>query len=208
MSSVVKVRRLAVLDAYEFSSSVFPDARGSFTAPYSEPEFVEAVGHPLHVAQANVSVQARRGVLRGVHFAAVPPGQAKYLWVPRGAVLDVVVDLRVGSPTFGEWDAVRCDDVSGTAMYLAEGLGHAFVALRDDTVVSYLCSTGYDPVNEHTISPLDPAFGLPWPDDVPPILSDRDRDAPSLADTVAAGLLPSYDACLRRYAALRAAAAS
>ncbi|MGH3450350.1 MAG: dTDP-4-dehydrorhamnose 3,5-epimerase family protein, partial [Haloechinothrix sp.] len=156
------------------------------------------------VAQTNHSV-SRRGVIRGVHFADTPPGQAKYVYCPRGALLDVVVDVRAGSPTFGAWDAVRLDDKDFRAVYLAEGLGHAFVALAEDTVMAYLCSTAYNPVAEHGITPLDPALGLPWPTDLEPVLSQKDADAPTLAEAAAAGALPRYEDCLARYAELRAA---
>src|SRR5262249_29186701 len=150
-------------------------------APYQEAAFVAAVGAPLRVAQANHSV-SRAGVIRGGHFADVPPGQAKYLYCPRGALLDVVVDLRVGSPTFGAHHAVRLDSESYRAIYLAEGLGHAFCALADDTVASYLCSTPYNPAAERTVNPLDPELALPWPADLTQILSERDAAAPTLAE--------------------------
>ncbi|HEY0637015.1 MAG TPA: dTDP-4-dehydrorhamnose 3,5-epimerase family protein [Pseudonocardiaceae bacterium] len=201
----MKVRDLSVPGAFEFSPTVFPDSRGLFLTPYTEESFVEVLGHPLHVAQTNHSV-SRRGVVRGVHFAAVPPGQAKYVYCPRGAFLDVVVDLREGSPTFGQWDVVHCDETSLRAVYVSEGLGHAMVALTDDTAISYLCSAGYNPGAEFAINPMDPELALPWPDDVELVLSERDLAAPSLADTRAAGRLPSYQACLARYAELRAAA--
>ena len=81
------------------------------------------------------------GVLRGIHFSDVPPGQAKYVTCVAGAVLDVVVDIRVGSPTFGQWDSVLLDDVDRREIYLAEGLGHAFMSLADGSTVVYLCST-------------------------------------------------------------------
>ena len=78
----------------------------------------------------------------------VPPGQAKYLYCPQGAFLDVVVDIRVGSPTFGTWDATRLDPVGFRAVYVPEGVAHGMLALEDDTVISYLCSTGYNPGRE------------------------------------------------------------
>lgn len=202
----MKVRELTVGGAFEFIPAVFPDDRGLFVAPYSEPAFVEALGHPLHVAQANTSL-SHRGVVRGVHFADVPPGQAKYIYCPRGALLDVIIDIRVGSPTFGQWDAVRLDDAEYRAVYVAEGLGHAFLALEDNTSMAYLCSTGYNPTAEHGINPLDPALGLPWPSTMEFVLSDRDRAAPTLANLLAGGLLPDYATCQARYAELRGAAA-
>lgn len=195
---------MAVPGGYEFCPPVFPDDRGLFVAPFQEPAFRNATGQGLHVAQANHSV-SRPGVVRGVHFADVPPGQAKYVYCPRGALLDVAVDVRTGSPTFGSCDAVRLDSETYHAVYLAEGIGHAFLALTEDTVMAYLCSTAYAPGREHTVHPLDPALGLPWPADVEPVLSAKDAGAPTLAEAAEAGLLPSWQDCQARYAQLRAA---
>jgi len=103
-------------------------------------------------------------VVRGIHFADVPPGQAKYVTCPRGAVLDYMVDVRVGSPTFGAVDVVRLDSEHRRAVYLSEGLGHAFLALEDNSTLTYLCSTGYAPGREHGINPVDPGLGLPLPE--------------------------------------------
>jgi dTDP-4-dehydrorhamnose 3,5-epimerase len=189
----VQTRALSIAGAYVFEPPRFEDDRGLFVAPYQEAEFVAATGAPLRVAQSNHSV-SRRGVIRGVHFADVPPGQAKYVYCPHGALLDVVVDVRIGSPTFGAHEAVLLDSRSYRAVYLAEGLGHAFCALTDDTVASYLCSTPYTPTIERTVSAMDPALGLPWPAELTPVLSDRDADAPTLAEAAAAGLLPWYTA--------------
>lgn len=193
---------LAVPGAWVFEPPVFPDDRGVFAAPFQGAAFREATGFDLAVAQTNHSL-SRRGVIRGVHYADVPPGQAKYVYCPRGSMLDVVVDIRVGSPTFGEHAVVELDATSCRALYLSEGLGHAFVALEDDTVMSYLCSTPYTPTAERGISPLDPVLGLPWPAELSPVLSDKDAGAPTLAEAEQAGLLPTWTACSARYAALR-----
>lgn len=194
----MQVRELAVPDAFELTPRVFPDQRGRFLETYRAEVLAAAVGHPLALAQANCSVSAR-GVVRGVHFADVPPSQAKYVTCLSGAVLDVVVDIRVGSPAFGRWDAVRLDDVDHRALYLAEGLGHAFMALTDDAVVSYLCSAPYAPGREHGLHPLDPELALPWPADVEPLLSPKDAEAPTLSQALAAGLLPAYEDCVALY---------
>lgn len=198
----MQVAELSVPGSFVFTPKQWPDPRGVFLEWFKAAVFTEAVGHPLTVGQANHSV-SQRGTLRGVHFADVPPGQAKYVYCTRGAVLDVVVDIRVGSPTFGAVDSVRLDDVDRRAIYLPEGMGHAFLALTDEAHVTYLCSTPYNPGGEHGIHPLDPALGLPWPDDVEALLSDKDAAAPTLDEARAQGLLPSYDACLERYADLR-----
>jgi dTDP-4-dehydrorhamnose 3,5-epimerase len=176
-----------------------------FVAPFQQATFINATGHRLQLAQCNHSM-SRRGVIRGVHFSDVPPGQAKYVHCARGALLDVAIDVRLGSPTFGRWCSVLLDTTNHRAVYLAEGIGHAFIALADDTMMVYLCSTGYDPAAERTIHPLDPALALPWPTDLKPILSDKDRTAPTLAEAQAAALLPNWSACLTRYTELRSAA--
>ncbi|MEV7780750.1 dTDP-4-dehydrorhamnose 3,5-epimerase [Kitasatospora sp. NPDC088351] len=196
------VRKLAVDGAYAFTPAVHPDERGTFCASYTESSFVAAVGHPLRLGQYHNSV-SRRGTVRGIHFADVPPGQGKFVTCTRGSLLDVVVDIRVGSPTFGQWDSLVLDSGKREGVYLAEGLGHAFMALEDDTVAAYLCSTEYNPAAEHEIDPFDPALGLPWPDGIAPLVSDRDRDAPTLREARQAGALPDYGVCSARYAELR-----
>lgn len=193
------MRQLGIEGAWAHEPKVFHDERGSFHEWFTEGGFAASTGRRLRLAQANCSVSAR-GTLRGVHFADVPPGQAKYVTCVRGSVLDVVVDVRTGSPTFGRWEAVRLDDESHAAVYLAEGLGHAFMALGDDATVVYLCSEGYAPAREHGIDPLDPGLGIEWPADLAPLLSPKDAAAPSLAEARERGLLPSYAEC-RAYAA-------
>lgn len=199
----MEIRPLAVDGAFEVTPRQFGDDRGTFLEWFKQERFHEATGHDLDLAQANCSV-SRRGVLRGIHFADVPPGQAKYVTCVRGAVLDVAVDIRIGSPTFGRWDSVLLDERDRRGIYLAEGLGHAFLALEDDSTVVYLCSTGYNPGAEHEVHPLDPAIGITWPTDVAPLLSPKDAAAPTLAEAAERGLLPAYDACLARAAQLRA----
>ncbi|MET9321084.1 dTDP-4-dehydrorhamnose 3,5-epimerase [Streptomyces sp. NPDC003038] len=189
----MKFRELSIEGAFEITPQLHGDPRGLFTEWYRFDRLAEVVGHPLNLAQANLSVSSR-GVVRGIHFADVPRGQAKYVACVRGAVLDVIVDLRVGSPTFGRWEGVRLDDVDRRAVYLSEGLGHGFCALTDDATLSYLCSETYNPTGEHSVHPLDPGLAIDWPADVP-LLSARDEAAPSLEDAVASGLLPDYAVC-------------
>jgi dTDP-4-dehydrorhamnose 3,5-epimerase len=185
----VEVTALAIAGAYVFEPRFHPDERGGFLEWYTQASFVEHVGHPLAIAQANHSV-SRRGVLRGLHYADVPPGQAKYVYCPRGRALDIVVDIRVGSPTFGQHAAVQLDSVARRAVYLAEGLAHGFMALEDDTDITYLCSTPYNPTAEHALNPLDPALKLPWPLDIEPVLAPRDHQALTLAQAQERGVLP------------------
>ncbi|WP_066944921.1 dTDP-4-dehydrorhamnose 3,5-epimerase [Streptomyces lushanensis] len=197
------MRQLSVEGAWVQEPKVFQDSRGSFHEWFQASDFTASAGHTLRLAQANCSVSAR-GTLRGIHFADVPPGQAKYVKCVRGAVLDVIVDIRVGSPTYRRWEAVRLDDVDHHAVCLAEGLGHAFMALTDDATVVYLCSEGYAPGREHGIDPLDPELGIEWPRGITPLLSEKDAAAPTLAEAEARGLLPSYEECRAYYAELAA----
>jgi dTDP-4-dehydrorhamnose 3,5-epimerase len=197
----MKIRPLTIEGAWEITSPQHGDPRGMFMEYYRFDHLAEAVGHPLRLAQANLSVSAR-GVVRGIHFADVPPGQAKYVSCVAGSVLDVIVDLRVGSPTFGQWDSVQLDDVDRRAVYISEGLGHGFCTLSESATLSYFCSETYNPTGEHTLHPLDPDLGIDWPAEAPQF-SDRDAAAPSLAELLAAGALPSYDTVREFTASLR-----
>ena len=189
----MKVRELTIPGAWEITPQTHTDTRGLFFEWFTDASFSDFAGHRFTMAQANCSVSAA-GVLRGIHFAQLPPSQAKYVTCLTGAVYDVVVDIRTGSPTYGHWDAVTLDTHHRRTIYLSEGLGHAFLALEDDSTVMYLCSAPYAPGREHTINPLDPAIGITWPDlNGEPILSDRDHHAPTLAQVHAAGLLPTWD---------------
>jgi dTDP-4-dehydrorhamnose 3,5-epimerase len=196
----VQIRELKIPDAYEVTPMVHRDDRGEFLEWYRFDRLEETVGHRLDLRQANLSV-SKRGTVRGIHFAELPRGQAKYVTVATGSVIDFVVDVRVGSPTFGTWDSVTLDTVDRRAVYLAEGLGHAFIALDDDTVLTYLVSDVYSPTMEHGIDPLDEEIGLDFgfPADKL-LLSPKDIDAPSLRE--AAGSLPDWEACRELYKGL------
>ncbi|WP_237569929.1 dTDP-4-dehydrorhamnose 3,5-epimerase [Mycolicibacterium lacusdiani] len=184
-------RELSVPGAWEITPAIHPDSRGRFFEWFTDAAFAEMTGHRFDLAQANASVSAK-GVLRGLHFAELPPSQAKYVTCLRGSVFDVVVDIRVGSPTFGRWDSVLLDDREHRSVYLSEGLAHGFLALQDESTVAYLCSAPYAPGREHTVRATDPAVGIEWPvTDL--VLSDRDAAAPTLAEVRAAGLLPTWD---------------
>jgi dTDP-4-dehydrorhamnose 3,5-epimerase len=197
----VKFRPLSIEGAFEITPVVHGDKRGSFAETFRQDQFAAEIGHPLRIAQINNSISAR-DVVRGVHWADVPPGQAKYVTCQRGAVVDYVVDIRVGSPTFGRWESVRLDEADKRAVYVSEGLGHAFRALTDDASLLYLVSAPYNPQREHAINPLDPDLAIDW-DVSDPILSARDTAAPSLAEALGRGMLPDYEQCLAYRTSLR-----
>ena len=189
----MQIRELKIPDSYEITPKQFGDDRGVFLEWYRFDRLAEVVGHSIDLRQANTSV-SKRGVVRGIHFADVPVGQAKYVTATHGAVLDYVVDIRVGSPTFGQWDSVLLDGVDRRAIYLAEGLGHAFVALTDDATVSYLVTDTFKADREHGIDPLDPEIGLVFPPEAgEALLSPKDTAAPTLSEAAASGLLPTWD---------------
>ena len=190
----VEVADLSISGSWLFTPILRPDNRGVFLESFKSSVFFDVVGRPLDLAQMNISVSSS-GTVRGVHFADVPPGQAKYVQCFDGRILDIVVDIRVGSPTFGQWDAVELDSESRTGLFIEEGLGHAFCALSGVATVGYLCSEGYAPSREHGVHPLDPEIGIQWPVDCEIVLSSKDAAAPTLAEAKDQGLLPTIAAC-------------
>ncbi|WP_091293741.1 dTDP-4-dehydrorhamnose 3,5-epimerase family protein [Micromonospora halophytica] len=190
------VRPLDISGAFLISSRSFTDERGAFFEVYREDVLTDVLGYqPPKIVQTNYSV-SRSNVLRGIHGAAVPPGLAKLVTCVRGSMLDFVVDLRTGSPTFGKWDMIVLNGRDAASLYVEEGLGHAFVALDDDTCVQYQLSELYRPQDVITVHPLDPEIGLPLRLPAAPVLSDRDAAAPTLREAAERGLLPSYDSCM------------
>ncbi|MGG5260018.1 dTDP-4-dehydrorhamnose 3,5-epimerase family protein [Phycicoccus avicenniae] len=190
----MEIRPLGIDGAFVVTPRQFPDDRGVFLESFRGDRLAEHLGHRPDVVQTNISVSAR-GTVRGVHFADVPPGQGKYVTALTGSLVDYVVDIRVGSPTFGQWEAVTLDAVDRRAVWLSEGLGHAFCALEDDTTAMYLCTAAYNPTGEHGVHPLDPAIGLELPAGIEPLLSPKDAAAPSLLEARDTGLLPTAEAC-------------
>jgi dTDP-4-dehydrorhamnose 3,5-epimerase len=193
----VQVEPLAIDGAWMLSPPQHRDDRGVFFEWFRADLLAEATGRQFTVAQANQSV-SRRGTLRGLHYADVPPGQAKLVSCPAGKILDVIVDIRDGSPTFGRHVSVTLDETDRRSLFIAEGLGHAFLAMTDNALVTYLVSTTYNPAAEHGLNPLDPEVGITWPLGEL-LLSPKDQEAPTLDEAREQHLLPSYDACVRRY---------
>lgn len=199
----MKARELDVPGAWEITPQLHGDSRGMFFEWLTDREFTAFAGHRLEVRQANCSVSSA-GVLRGLHFAQLPPSQAKYVTCLSGSVFDVVVDIRVGSPTFGRWTSVLLDDQDRRSVYISEGLAHGFLALQDNSTVMYLCSAEYNPQREHTIHATDPALGIDWPTGYDLVLSERDAAAPTLEEVSKSGLLPTWEATRAFVEGLRA----
>jgi dTDP-4-dehydrorhamnose 3,5-epimerase len=185
---------LKIEGSWVFTPKKFPDERGSFHEVFKLPLLSEALGFGFEVKQVNQSV-SKAGVIRGIHWADVPPGQAKYVFCSKGSIWDVVIDIRVGSPTFGQFDGEVISAENGKCVLIREGLGHVFLSLEDDTVVNYLCNEPFSPKTEHGINPLDSGLAIPFNSmlsEVDFAVSPKDSDAPSLAEALASGLLPTF----------------
>ena len=155
---------------------VHGDERGFFLESYRRSALAE-LGVDDEFVQDNHS-RSRQGVVRGMHFQ---PGQAKLVRCVRGAILDVLVDIRVGSPSFGEWEGFRLDDAEHHQLYVPDGFAHGFCVLSETADVTYKVSSYYDPAAERGFSYADPDVAIGWPDEFELIGSDRDRSAPTLA---------------------------
>jgi dTDP-4-dehydrorhamnose 3,5-epimerase len=162
--------------------SVYKDARGFFCETYNY-EVWRKAGIETVFVQDNHS-RSVRGTLRGLHFQLPPAAQAKLLRVARGAVWDVAVDIRRGSPTFGQWVGAALTEDNFKQLYIPEGFAHGFCVLSDEADVVYKASHTYSPAHEQGIRWNDAELGVAWPEQSP-LLSNRDRDAQSLSEYLA-----------------------
>ncbi|MER6195724.1 dTDP-4-dehydrorhamnose 3,5-epimerase family protein [Streptomyces cyaneofuscatus] len=185
------ITETAVPGAYVFTPRPITDERGTFFESLRTDQLAAAIGRPFTVRQINYSV-SRRNTLRGIHSVALPPGQAKYVTCVRGALRDIIVDLRIGSPAFGTHHTTHLEAGTGRALYIPEGVGHGFLALTDDTCVCYVLSSEHVPGTQIDINPLDPELALPWDFDEPPLISRKDTHAPGVSEARSAGLLATW----------------
>lgn len=164
--------------------NVFEDNRGNFHEVFKLSDVLAQTGLFFETKQVNQS-RSKKGVLRGIHWTESEEGQAKFVSCPRGAVWDVVIDLRPTSTTFGQWDAVLLSEQNSKSILIEKGLGHAFLALEDETVVSYLCSSEYSPGADRTLNPLSPKLAIDFQTKAAEfsinefILSAKDSEAPN-----------------------------
>lgn len=188
----MEITALSVPGAFVVTNIVHSDERGEFVEWFREDRLAEATGMSFTTAQANLSVSSR-GTFRGIHFADVPPGQAKYVTCVSGSIQDFIVDIRTGSPSFGNYEVVELDSRNRDAVLLDVGLGHGFVAMENRTIVSYLVSDIYRPDAEHAINPVDPELGIRLPFDREELsVSQKDLEAPGLSEALALGILPEW----------------
>ena len=171
---------LSIQGAWLFESPLHIDNRGDFREWFKETFVREKLGREFHIAQSNLS-RSKRGVVRGIHFSTANEGQAKWITCANGKLWDVVVDIRPNSPTFRRWEAMELRAEEGKSVLISEGLGHAFLSLEDDTVISYLLTSPYSSKDEFAINPRDEEIAIAWPD-MPLLFSEKDAAAPSLRD--------------------------
>jgi dTDP-4-dehydrorhamnose 3,5-epimerase len=189
----MKAQPLKISGSWKIEFQKFDDNRGFFFESFKEEDFKKLIGRNLNIKQTNTS-SSSKGSVRGIHYALVPPSQAKLVQCQRGSIKDYVIDIRVGSPTFGQFEEIELNENSASAVFIEEGLAHAFVALENQTVVTYFVTEKYNPEREKGINPFDKTLNVKWPD-LELILSDKDKQAITIEEAKNQGLLPSFDEC-------------
>ena len=183
---------LPIKGAWLAESKLHGDSRGNFSEWFKKSEIASNTGLVFEAVQANIST-SHKGVLRGIHYSLADVGQAKWVTCVSGSVLDAIVDIRDGSPTYGKYEIIKLEPKSGKSVLIGPGLGHGFIALEDSSSVAYLLSSQYSPVDESEINPFDSEIGIGWGIEIAEaILSEKDKNAPSLKTQKANGKLPKY----------------
>lgn len=188
----MKFNQFAIDGAWLAESDVHADNRGNFSEWFKKSDIEMATGFNFEAAQANIST-SNKGTLRGIHYSLAQSGQAKWVTCVSGSILDVIVDIREGSPTYGKYETIKLEPKLGKSILIEPGLGHGFIALEDSSSVAYLLSSQYSPVDEYEINPFDSQIGINWSIEITAaIISEKDRNAPSLETQKANGKLPKY----------------
>jgi dTDP-4-dehydrorhamnose 3,5-epimerase len=186
----MKLIPLGIEGAWLATSQVWEDQRGFFREWFKSAEVEAETGLKFEVKQANIS-RSDRGVVRGIHYSLAAAGQHKWITCTFGEINDVIVDIRPGSTTEGEYVSINLNGESGNAVLIQQGLGHAFVSLVDESTVAYLVSSPFSPSEEYEINPLDTKFGINWGLPISELsLSPKDKSAPNWQDQFSMGNLP------------------
>ena len=189
----MKAHPLKISGSWKIEFQKFEDNRGFFYESFKAEEFPKLIGRNFDIKQTNTS-SSSKGSVRGIHYALVPPSQAKLVQCQRGSIKDYVIDIRIGSPTFGQFEAIDLDEKSASAIFIEVGLAHAFVALENNTIVTYYVSEKYNPEREKGINPFDKTLNILWPE-IDLILSEKDKAAISLERATDQGIITTYDEC-------------
>ena len=186
------LRELSIDGAYVATHRAFPDERGLFREWFKAEE-IASIDKDFSVQQANYS-KSNQWVMRGIHYSLAPQGQAKVVTCASGKIVDVLVDLRTGSPSYMKIEYVELSEDSGKVVYIPSGVGHGFIVVSETAAVVYLTSSGYSPEYEKAICPTDRELGINWPLPVGQagIISKADTEAPPLAQAKESGALPTF----------------
>ena len=173
---------LGIEGAWLAESQVWSDERGFFREWFKAEDVKSVTGRDFGIEQANISLSSL-GTLRGLHYSIAPRGQAKWITCVSGSIKDVIVDIRPKSKTYGQWIEVELTGNSGKAVFISEGLGHAFLALENNTAVAYLVSTPYSQEYELAINPLDDFLKIDWGMESSKLrISEKDLNAPTFLE--------------------------
>lgn len=186
----MEIRELGILGALEFSPQIFSDGRGSFREWFNLQKIKQDIDFSFPVVQGNIS-HSKLGVIRGMHFSNSSKGQDKFVTCISGEIVDVLIDLRLESPTYLVKEYVSLNPACGKSVYIPTGVGHGFVSRAEDSIVCYLLSSEYDPRTEQAVNPFDSELSIDW-NTKNPILSDRDTSALTLAQARDLNLLHPY----------------
>jgi dTDP-4-dehydrorhamnose 3,5-epimerase len=158
----MRIDELKISGSWMIYFNRFPDNRGYFYESFRSDLLEKKLNRKFSITQTNTSISSK-GSLRGIHYALVPPSQAKFIQCQQGAIQDFIIDIRIGSPTFGEYQMIELNEDTSNAVFIEEGLAHAFVALEDETLVTYYVNQTYNPDREKGINPFDQKLNILWP---------------------------------------------
>lgn len=191
----MNAKELSIKGSWEITLDQFEDNRGTFTETFKLNTLENILERSFEVKQSNTSV-SKSGTIRGIHFAQKPPSQAKYVKCQHGSITDFIIDIRIGSPTFAKHVSVELNGKDSKAVFIEEGLAHAFIAKEDGTVVTYLVNQYFNPANEKSINPMDKDLGINW-GNLNYLISDKDKNAQMLKEMIKLNLLPIYEDCIK-----------
>ncbi|RDY71687.1 dTDP-4-dehydrorhamnose 3,5-epimerase [Halobacillus trueperi] len=177
----MKVIETDLVDVLVIEPDVFGDHRGWFMETYNDQNFKEA-GLDIEFVQDNHSFSATKGTLRGLHYQLNPKAQTKLVRCTKGAIYDVAVDIRKGSPSYGKWFGIELTAENKKQLLVPQGFAHAFMTLTDDAEVQYKVDELYSPENDRSIIWNDSEIAIEWPGEITPVLSEKDKNAPALKE--------------------------
>jgi len=186
----MEITELDISGSWLIQFKKFEDNRGFFYESFRFDLLSKELMRKFDIKQTNTS-NSSKGSLRGIHYALVPPSQAKYIQCQKGSIQDFIIDIRIGSPTFGQFQMVELNEKSANAIFIEEGLANAFVAMEDETVVTYYVNQTYNPEKEKGINPFDKELNISWPN-LDLKLSPKDQNEITLQEASKLNLLPNF----------------